>query len=92
METLAQAGVREALTNALGALTIESLETEVDTIDVFDDVAYGWGRYRERYTETGKPATRAEGRYIMRWARQRDGTWRVTRFAGNTVKEEPVTR
>jgi ketosteroid isomerase-like protein len=72
-------------------VSIQSLETQVDTIDVFGDVAYEWGHYRERYTETGKPAVQADGRYVMRWARQADGTWRVTRFTGNTAKEEPLT-
>lgn len=73
-----------------GTLRIESLETQVDTIEVVDDVAYEWGHFRERYTETGKPPAQQEGRYLMRWARQDDGSWRVSRFAGNTVKKEPV--
>lgn len=87
-----QAAIRESLKSGFGTFNIQSLETEVDTIEVFNDVAYEWGRYRERYTETGKSPTQAEGRYVMRWQRQGDGSWRVTRFSGNTVKEEPATR
>lgn len=89
-DTRGQAAIRELLTSLFGTLRIESLETQVDTIEVFDDVAYEWGHFRERYTETGKPPTQEEGRYLMRWARQDDGSWRVSRFAGNTVKKEPV--
>ena len=87
-----QSAVREALKAAFDAGNIESIETEIDTIEVFDDVAYEWGDYRERFVETGKPAVSVEGRYLMRWQRQSDGTWRVTRFAGNTIKEEPAAR
>jgi uncharacterized protein (TIGR02246 family) len=85
-----QAAIRELLTNAFGMVAIESLETQVETIEVFGDVAYEWGTYRERYTEAGKPRMHAEGRYISRWERQNDGTWRITRFAGNTATEAPV--
>ena len=84
--------VREALKQGFDAVAIESLETEIDTIEVFDDVAYEWGRYTERMAESGKPAVTAQGRYLMRWQRQGDGTWKVTRFTGNTIKEEPATR
>jgi uncharacterized protein (TIGR02246 family) len=90
-DTRGQAAIRELLGSVFGTLKIESLETRVDTIEVFDDVAYEWGRFRERYTETGKPPTQEEGRYVMRWARQADGSWHVTRFTGNTEKKEPVT-
>jgi uncharacterized protein (TIGR02246 family) len=83
--------IREHLANAFGALTIQSLETQIDTIETFGDVAYEWGTYRERYTETGKPQTQEEGRYMLRWARQPDGAWRVTRFTGNTAKKEPAS-
>ncbi|MDQ4080247.1 MAG: DUF4440 domain-containing protein [Gemmatimonadota bacterium] len=84
--------VREALKQGFDAVEIQSLETEIDTIEVFNDVAYEWGRYTERMAESGKPAVTAQGRYLMRWQRQDDGSWKVTRFTGNTVKEEPVTR
>lgn len=84
------AAIREFLGTAFGMASIESLETEIDTIEVFDDVAYEWGRYRERMTETGKSQVQTDGRYLMRWARQADGTWRVTRFTGNTEKKTPT--
>jgi uncharacterized protein (TIGR02246 family) len=82
--------IREQLGSAFGMVSIESLETDIENIEVFGDVAYEWGRYRERYTETSKPQTNVEGRYLMRWERQTDGAWRVTHFTGNTVKEEPA--
>lgn len=84
--------VREALKQGFDAVEIQSLETEIDTIEVFDDVAYEWGRYTERMAETGKPPVTTQGRYLMRWQRQGDGTWKVTRFTGNSIKEEPATR
>jgi uncharacterized protein (TIGR02246 family) len=87
-----QSAIRETLTNAFGSLKVESLEAHIDTIEVFDDAAYEWGTYHERYVETGKPATQVEGRYLFRWARQADGTWRISRFTGNTVKEEQMQR
>jgi uncharacterized protein (TIGR02246 family) len=85
------AAIREQLRGAFGGVSIQSLEAQIDTIDVLGDVAYEWGHYRERYTETGKPGVVADGRYVMRWARQADGSWRVTRFTANTAKEEPAT-
>ena len=85
-----QEGVREFLSNAFGSLNIESLETQVETVEVFGDVAYEWGTFRERYTETGKPPTFQEGRYICRWTRDGNGTWRVSRFAGNAVTKGPA--
>ncbi len=84
--------VREALKQGFDAVEIESLETEIDTMEVFDDVAYEWGRYTERMAERGKPMITIQGRYLMRWQRQGDGSWKVTRFTGNHIKEEPATR
>jgi ketosteroid isomerase-like protein len=89
-EARGKAAVRERYTSAFGAVAIESLETQIDTIEVFGDVAYEWGTYRERYAEAGKPQVQEEGRYLMRWGRQPDGSWRVTRFTGHTAKKEPV--
>jgi ketosteroid isomerase-like protein len=86
-----QAAIREMLTNAFGSLKVESLEAHIDTIEVFDDAAYEWGTYHERYAETGKPAVQVEGRYLFRWARASDGTWRISRFTGNDIKREPAT-
>jgi uncharacterized protein (TIGR02246 family) len=82
--------IREHLAGAFGSLSIESIDTQIDTIEVFDDVAYEWGTYRERYTETGKPQTQEEGRYLIRWERQDDGAWRVTRFTANTIRKGPA--
>lgn len=87
-----QAAIREMLTKSFGAVKVESLEAHADTIDVLDDVAYEWGTYNERYVETGKPATQEEGRYVIRWARQADGSWRISRFTGNTAKKEQVQK
>jgi uncharacterized protein (TIGR02246 family) len=87
-----QSAIRETLANAFGALKVESLEAHADTLEVFDDAAYEWGTYHERYVETGKPATQEEGRYVIRWARQSDGSWRISRFTGNTVKKEQAQR
>jgi ketosteroid isomerase-like protein len=84
--------VREALKQGFDAVEIQSLDTEIDTIEVFDDVAYEWGRYTERMAETGKPPVTAQGRYLMRWQRGDDGSWKVTRFTGNSIKEEPSPR
>jgi ketosteroid isomerase-like protein len=84
--------VREALKQGFDAVEIQSLETEIDTIEVFDDVAYEWGRYTERMAEAGKPAVTAEGRYLMRWQRDADGSWKVTRFTGNSIKEDSAAR
>jgi ketosteroid isomerase-like protein len=84
--------VRAALKQGFDSYEIQSLETEIDTIEVFDDVAYEWGRYTERLAEAGKPAVTAQGRYLMRWQRGDDGTWRVTRFTGNGISEEPLAR
>jgi ketosteroid isomerase-like protein len=89
-EARGKAAVRERYANAFAAVAIESLETQIDTIEAFGDVAYEWGTYRERYAETGKPPVREEGRYLLRWVRQPDGTWLVTRFTGHTAKREPV--
>jgi ketosteroid isomerase-like protein len=88
--TRGQADIRELLTSLFGTLRIESLETQVDTIEVFDDVAYEWDTSVSGTRRQESPRTQEEGRYLMRWARQDDGSWRVSRFAGNTVKKEPV--
>jgi uncharacterized protein (TIGR02246 family) len=89
-EARGAAAIRERYTNAFGAVDIQSLETQIDTIEAFGDVAYEWGTYRERYAETGKAQVREEGRYLTRWARQPDGSWRITRFTGNAAKKEPA--
>jgi uncharacterized protein (TIGR02246 family) len=89
-DTRGQAAIREMLTNAFRSVKVEVLRANIDTIEVFDDAAYEWGTYDERYTETGKPTTQVEGRYLFRWARQPDGTWRISRFTGNEIKSEPV--
>lgn len=83
-----QTAIREMLTNAFGAVKVEVLQTQIETIEVFDDVAYEWGTYNQRSTETGKAAVQVEGRYMIRWARARDGTWRISRFTGNEIKRE----
>ena len=85
-----QEAVRQFLSNAFGMVKIESLETQVETVEVFGDVAYEWGTFRERLTETGKPQTLEEGRYLSRWERDADGTWRTSRFAGNVVTKGPA--
>jgi ketosteroid isomerase-like protein len=89
-EARGKAAVRERYATAFGAVTIESLETQIDTIEAFGDVAYEWGTYSERYAEKGKPPVQEEGRYLLRWGRQPDGTWLVTRFTVHTAKREPV--
>ncbi len=84
--------IRETLTNAFGSLKVEMLQAHIDTIEVFDDAAYEWGTYDERFTETGKPPVQVEGRYLLRWARDPDGTWRISRFTGNEIKREPAAK
>ena len=85
-----QAAVREMLTNAFKSVKVEVLQAQIDTIEVFDDVAFEWGTYQERWTEPGKPAVQVEGRYVFRWARASDGTWRISRMTGNEIKREPA--
>ena len=87
-----QATIREMLTNAFGSMKVEVLQAHIDTIEVFDDAAYEWGTYRERSTESGKPAVQVEGRYLLRWTRAPDGTWRISRFTGNEIKREPAAK
>ena len=87
-----QAAVREMLTNAFGSVKIDVLQAHIDTIEVFDDAAYEWGTYHERYAETGKPPVQVEGRYLLRWAKGPDGTWRISRFTGNEIKREPAAK
>lgn len=87
-----QTAIREMMTKAFGSVKIDVLEAHIDTIEVFDDVAYEWGTYHERYNETGKPPAQVEGRYLLRWARGPDGTWRISRFTGNEIKREPAAK
>ena len=81
---------RDAIMQTLGgiftATPIQSLEIREDTLEVFGDVAYEWGTFDEVYGASGQPATRDEGRYVMRWERGADGQWRVSRFAGNNIR------
>lgn len=87
-----QTAIREMMTNAFGSVKIDVLQAHIDTIEVFDNAAYEWGTYHERYSETGKPPVQVAGRYLLRWARDPDGTWRISRFTGNEIKREPAAK
>jgi ketosteroid isomerase-like protein len=77
--------VRDLITGFLTSTRVDSIQVTPDTIEVFGDVAYEWGSYHQVYRPEGKPAVREDGRYVMRWAREADGEWRISRFTNNSV-------
>jgi uncharacterized protein (TIGR02246 family) len=85
------AAVRDLLTAFFTSTRVDSIQVTPDTIEVFGDIAYEWGTYREVYRPEGKPAVREEGRYVMRWTHEADGEWKISRFTGNTVHRSSGT-
>ena len=81
-----KAAIREMLAPMFESVKIEMLQAHIDTIEVFDDVAYEWGMTRERWTQPDHPPVEIDGRYTFRWARASDGTWRISRMTGNEIK------
>jgi ketosteroid isomerase-like protein len=85
------AAVRDLLTAFFTSNRMDSIQVTLDTIEVFGNVAYEWGTFREVYRPEGKPAVREEGRYIIRWAHEPDGEWKISRFTGNTIHRSSGT-
>jgi len=59
------------------------VKVTVTTVDVWldGDAAYETGKYKYEYVEKGKPNT-DEGRYVVIWRRQKDGSWKVAMDMG----------
>jgi len=61
--------------NAIG----KGAKAGIKTLNVWldgDDTAYEVGKYRYDYQDDGKPAV-AEGKYVVIWKKQKDGSWKV---------------
>jgi len=77
---------RDAIADAMGGAMKAwgPTETTIDTdgVWVVDDVAYETGRYTySRKGEDGQDAV-SRGRYVVRWKRQDDGTWKIATDMG----------
>ena len=55
------------------------IKVSVITVKIWldGDAAYETGKYKDQYTEKGKPVTEA-GRYVTMWKRQSDGSWKLS--------------
>jgi uncharacterized protein (TIGR02246 family) len=72
---------REAVRNAMGRVMTHwgPTETTIDTdgLWVVDDIAFETGRYTYTFTPEGGNRTVSRGRYVVRWKRQPDGSWKI---------------
>jgi len=85
-----RSNVRDMLLNLFGSTRVESLEVSRELIEVFGNVAYEWGTYREVSRPQGKASVQEDGRYVMRWKRQVNGEWLISRFTGNSLRRSPT--
>ena len=85
-----RAGARDMFASILAGMKVDTLLVTPDTIEVHGDAAYEWGTYHQVYTPQGKPRVREDGRYVIRWQRGANGTWRVSRFTGNARQRVPA--
>ena len=72
---------REAVRDAMGRVMTHwgATETTIDTdgLWVIDDVAFETGRYSYTFTPEGGDQRTSRGRYVVRWRRQPDGSWKI---------------
>ena len=74
---------REAIRKFLGSFPgarVEVATVEPEAIEIFGATALYWGKYHERLTFPGKPASDQRGRFVIEWSRQSDGAWLIQRY------------
>jgi len=69
--------IREALGQTMARFGPTETTLQTDDLWVVVDVAYETGRYRYSFTPPAGTPTALTGRYVVRWKRQTDGTWKI---------------
>ena len=71
------AAVREAMGGLMDKWGPTETTIDTDNLWVVDDIAFETGRYTYTYTLEGGDKTVDRGRYVVRWKRQPDGSWKI---------------
>jgi uncharacterized protein (TIGR02246 family) len=69
--------IRSVINPTMEAFGPTEMTIETEDIWVSGDIAYETGRYSYAFTPANGEPTTLSGRYVVRWKRQRDDTWKI---------------
>lgn len=79
-----------AFVKSFPGVQVDSSVLHADTVEVFGTTAYVWGSYYEALRFPGQPPSTQDGRFVMQWLRESDGTWRIHRYYRVPMPSAPV--
>jgi ketosteroid isomerase-like protein len=74
-----RAAIKEFLGSFPG-VRVEVATANVETVEVFGDVAFLWGSFFERLAFPGQPVSEQRGSFVTEWRRTADGLWSIRRL------------
>jgi uncharacterized protein (TIGR02246 family) len=85
-----RAAIQKSLTDMTGQMTVESLKLSSEDVIVTGDYAIETGKYEMTGTPKGGKSMHDEGKYLVVWKKQPDGSLKILRDAWNSDKEQPM--
>jgi uncharacterized protein (TIGR02246 family) len=84
-ESLGREAIDASFSEFFATNKVTALERTTDEVEVFGDLAYERGHFRQTTRTRDGAALTQQSRYLAIWKRQPDGSWRCHRFLFNNA-------